>query len=93
MKTDDNLPPSALRAFLAVAPFSSNAYGGVNDADGDRVITCDDTSTPCTLYKEKMIDSDAWFLCPKCGTLGQRMEEASHRQVVMAQRQAHAPAP
>ena len=84
MNPTNDTPGTASSAFLAVAPFAPNAYGGVNDADGDRVITCGDTSTPCTLYKERMIDSDAWFLCPTCGTLGQRMEEASHRQVITA---------
>lgn len=71
-------------ALLAVAPFSPDAYGGMKDADGDSVITCNDDCPPCTLYKENMVDADAWFMCPKCGRLGQRMEEASQRQVITA---------
>jgi hypothetical protein len=74
----------ASHALLAVAPFTPDAYGGMKDADGDRVITCNDECPPCALYKEKMVDADAWFMCPKCGRLGQRMEEASHRQVLTA---------
>jgi len=74
----------ASHAFLAVAPYTPDAYGGMRDADGDRVITCNDECPPCTLYKEKRVDDDAWFVCPKCGRLGQRMEEASHRQVLTA---------
>jgi uncharacterized Fe-S cluster-containing radical SAM superfamily protein len=74
----------ASHALLAVAPFSPDAYGGMTDADGERVITCNDECPPCTLYKEKMVNADAWFMCPKCGRLGQRMEEASHRQILTA---------
>ena len=71
-------------ALLAVAPFTPDAYGGMKDAEGDRVITCNDECPPCTLYKERMVDADGWFMCPKCGRLGQRMDEASHRQVLTA---------
>jgi hypothetical protein len=68
--------------FLAVAPFMPCHYGGMKDADGDMVITCHDKCPPCTLYKLTVVDFDSWFTCPKCGTPGQRMEEASHRQVI-----------
>lgn len=74
----------ASNALFAVAPFTPDAHGGIKDADGYRVITCNDECPPCTLYKEQMVDADAWFMCPKCGRLGQRMEEASHRQVLTA---------
>jgi hypothetical protein len=67
----------------AVAPFYPDAYGGMTDADGDRVITCDESFPPCDFYKEKMVDSDTHFICPKCGRLGQRMVEASHRQTTV----------
>jgi len=66
---------------LAVEPFTVDAYGKIIDADGDRVITCNEEIPPCTLYKEKLVDADAWFMCPKCGRLGQRMEYASPQQV------------
>ena len=79
----------ASHALLAVGPFSHGFHGTVTDSDGDLVITCDDECPPCTLYKEKMIDADAWFMCPKCGRLGQRMEEASPRQVLSANVKAH----
>ncbi len=72
---------------LAVAPFTPDAYGGMRDADGDRVITCNDECPPCTLYKENAVDADGWFMCPKCGRLGQRMQEASHRQVLTANKE------
>ena len=74
----------ALHALLAVAPFTPNAYGGMRDADGDRVITCNDECPPCTLWKEKIVDADASLMCPICGRLGQSMDEASHRQVITA---------
>jgi hypothetical protein len=82
MNTQENTDRDSVEstALLAVAPFTPDAYGGMKDADGDRVITCTDECPPCTLYKEPMVDADAWFMCPKCGRLGQRMEEASHRQ-------------
>jgi hypothetical protein len=83
-KVDANAGSVESTALLAVAPFTPDAYGGMKDADGDRVITCNDECPPCTLYKEPMVDADGWFMCPKCGRLGQRMEEASHRQVLTA---------
>jgi hypothetical protein len=76
---------------LAVDPFTPDAYGGMRDADGDRVITCNDECPPCTLYKENMVDADAHFICQKCGRLGQLMEEASHRQVLTANTEACQP--
>ena len=89
LESKKNLIGVASRALLAVAPFTPDAYGGMSDADGDRVIACNDECPPCTIYKEKMVDADAWFTCPKCGRLGQRMEEASHRQILTANVQAH----
>ena len=83
----------ASHALLAVAPYTPDAYGWMRDAGGDRVITCADECPPCTLYKEKMVDADAWFMCPKCGRLGQRMEEASHSQVLTASDLAQATIP
>ncbi len=67
--------------FLAVAPFAANGDGLIVDSEGDLVITCSDECPPCALYKEKEVAGDGWFQCPKCGRLGQRMEEASSKQV------------
>ena len=73
-----------MQDLLVVAPFKIDAYGKIIDENGDRVITCNDELLPCTLYKEKMVDADAWFMCPKCGRLEQRMEYASPPQFFAA---------
>lgn len=62
---------------LAVGPFVQRE-GFVVDANGSRVVVCSlEYPDLCDrLYAEDAVDAGAWFICPKCGRLGQRMEEA-----------------
>jgi hypothetical protein len=50
----------------------------VLDADGKRVVTCSGmfTESRCELWDAAFIDANPHFMCPKCGRLGIRMEEA-----------------
>ena len=62
--------------FLGVLPFQVHKNGFVVDASGARVLVCSE-DTDCTLrFNERDVDSDAHFMCPNCGRLGQRMVEA-----------------
>ncbi len=64
-------------SFLATSPFHVTAHGFVDTADHDRVLVCANDSDCPYLYAESKINADAWFMCPNCGRLGQRMEEAT----------------
>lgn len=58
----------------------------VVDADGDSVVTCSTaTLRTCGLYKERLIEADHLFCCPKCGRSGDRMEEVSVDQLIYMQ--------
>lgn len=59
----------------------------VYDANGDRVIVCsDEPGLGCDLfYSERLVDADPHFICPKCGRLGQRMEEVSPQHAGLSQ--------
>ena len=73
------------RPFLAIRPFIAEDNGWMRDANGDRVIVCsDEPEMGCDLfYSERLVENDAWFICPRCGRLGQRMEEASHSNALL----------
>lgn len=50
----------------------------VRDADGQIVYTCSELFPEhrCELWDPTFIDNNPHFMCPKCGRLGIRMEEA-----------------
>lgn len=51
----------------------------VRDADNDVVLWCGDLAQCSARYKGAAIDAAPHFICPKCGRLGLRMEEAPPR--------------
>lgn len=65
-------------AFLAAPPFTTRG-NEVYDANGDCVIVCcDEPEYGCDqFYSDRLVSADAWFICPRCGRLGQRMEEVT----------------
>lgn len=65
-----------IKGFLAIRPFKLGRHGYIIDANGDRVLTCDNDGKCELLYAESKIDADPHFIC-ECGRLGQRMEEVS----------------
>lgn len=56
-------------------PFTADGYF-VKDADGDVVVTCDESIPPCGLYKDKVVND--W--CRTCGLLWIWMEWATPEQ-------------
>jgi hypothetical protein len=50
----------------------------VRDADGRRVLACSEMFPEhrCELWDAAFIDNNPHFMCPRCGRLGIRMEEA-----------------
>lgn len=50
----------------------------VRDADGQIVYTCSELFPEhrCELWDAAFIDANPHFMCPRCGRLGIRMEEA-----------------
>ena len=50
----------------------------VRDADGQIVLTCSELfpEDRCELWDPTFIDANPHFMCPKCGRIGIRMEEA-----------------
>lgn len=64
---------------LAVPPFRIFGSGFVKDSNYSTVITCAEDAD-CLLFAQNEVEKDGHFMCPKCGTLGQRMVEASAEQ-------------
>jgi len=61
----------------AKPPFTAHGQA-VKDADGDLVIACDDTLTPCGLWKDRAGDELA--VCDRCGRVQIRMDWAAKEQ-------------
>lgn len=58
-------------------PFSAVGHA-VKDADGNWVVACDDTLTPCGLWKDRAGDELA--ICDRCGRVQIRMDSATPEQ-------------
>ena len=57
-----------------------NALKFVVDADGALVLSCS-ADTNCTArYSDHFISDNPHFMCPECGCIGLRMEEATPAQ-------------
>lgn len=61
----------------AKEPLRSDGHW-VRDADGKIVVTCSELfqENRCELWDAAFIDANPHFMCPKCGRIGIRMEEA-----------------
>lgn len=64
------------KAFEARPPFALGGIGFVQDADGDDVLWCGSFGECLARYKATAMDADPHFICPHCGRLALRMEEA-----------------
>lgn len=63
-------------ACSATPPFRVDG-SAIFDANGDRVIVCEEDAEPCHMFSERLVNAEPWFKCPSCNRLGQRMVEAT----------------
>lgn len=68
--------------FTVVLPLSLRGQFVV-DATGSVVLTCSD-DRQCALYRAEGIDAFPLFICPACGRMGCRMDEATPEQCGLA---------
>ena len=68
------------RKFLAVPPFRYFVGGFVKDEAYSTVLVCSEDGDCPLRFSEREVEKDGHFMCPNCGTLGQRMVEATPEQ-------------